>query len=251
MPLSAANIDLYARVRQKEGRFYSDDVAARLPNVPPSHPLRREWQARAVSAARLSAYLVTLPSPVWILDLGCGNGWLTNRLADLPGSRAVGVDLNFRELSQAARVFGGNAGVGFLCADISRAPFLNGGFDIVVLASAAQYFPDLPDLVREATPLLSARGEIHFIDSPFYAASRVEEARARSRAYYASLGFPEMAALYRHHTLDELAAYRPVLLHDPASPRARLRRLLRLPDSPFPWIRLSRKSVVDTKPAWG
>ncbi len=230
--------DIYLRVREKEGRLYSDDVVGRLPDLPRAHPLRAEWRARAASAARLGAYLAQLSRPLTILELGCGNGWLANRLARLQSCRVVGVDLNHFELSQAARVFAGNHCLGLLKADIFQAPFCERSFDTIIIASAIQYFPDLPMLIQRLRPLLSARGEIHILDSPFYSPSEAAEARARTQAYYAALGFPEMADHYHHHLLDTLAGFHPVRLYDPGSPLARLRRLFHLVDSPFPWIRL-------------
>jgi SAM-dependent methyltransferase len=229
--------DLYLHVREKEGRLYSDEVVRGLPGLPPAHPLRAEWRARAASAARLCAYLAQLARPLTILELGCGNGWLTNRLAQVQDCRAVGVDLNHHELSQAARLFAGHR-LTFLAADIFQAPFGERSFDAIIIASAIQYFPDPSALIRRLMPLLSERGEIHVLDSPLYAPSEIADARARTQAHYAALGFPEMAGHYHHHTLDALAGFHPTLLYDPRSPLARLRRRLRLADSPFPWIRL-------------
>jgi SAM-dependent methyltransferase len=230
--------DLYLRVREKEGRLYSDEVVSGLPGLPHAHPLRAEWRARAASAARLCAYLAQLTRPLTILELGCGNGWLTNRLAQLQDCRAVGVDLNHHELSQAARLFAQNRRLMFLAADIFQAPFGERSFDAIIIASAIQYFPDLPALIRRLMPLLSGRGEIHVLDSPLYVPSEVADARARTQAYYAALGCPEMAEHYHHHTLDALAEFHPTLLYDPGSPLARLWRLFHFVDSPFPWIRL-------------
>ncbi len=236
----SGDIDLYRQVREKEGRLYSDNVVARLPVLPRTHPLRAEWQARADSAARLRAYLAKLPKPLTILELGCGNGWLANRLACLDGCRVWGIDLNRRELSQAARVFAGNRRLAFACADVFAGPFPERAIDCVVIASAAQYFPDLAALIRRLIALLTERGEIHISDSPFYAPEEVAEARARSQAYYTGLGFPQMAAHYHHHTLAALSEFQPVMLYDPHSLLARLRRRLRLAASPFPWIRLRK-----------
>ncbi|MEK7786022.1 MAG: class I SAM-dependent methyltransferase, partial [Chloroflexota bacterium] len=141
------------------------------------------------------------------------------------------------ELSQAARLFAGHR-LTFLAADIFQAPFGERSFDAIIIASAIQYFPDPPALIRRLKPVLSERGEIHVLDSPFYAPSEVPGARARTQAHYAALGFPEMAEHYHHHTLGALAEFRPTQLYDPGSPLARLWRLFRFVDSPFPWIRL-------------
>jgi hypothetical protein len=50
----------YLAVRQKEGRLYPDEVVGRLPDVPPEHPLHREWQIRKSSLLRLKRLLSDL-----------------------------------------------------------------------------------------------------------------------------------------------------------------------------------------------
>lgn len=228
--------DLYLRVREKEGRLYSDEVVAHLPVVPRSHPLWREWQARAVSFARLRAYLARWHTPLTLFDVGCGNGWLTAGLARTLDCVACGVDRNPAELAQGARVFNAQRPVSFLRADIFAAPFPLASFDVIVLASVIQYFADLPALLHQLRALLTLRGEIHVLDSPLYAEAEVPAARARTEAYYAALGFPEMAAYYHHHTWAELAAFEPACWHNPRAPLTQLRQLFRVKETPFPWL---------------
>lgn len=232
------NNDLYLRVREREGRLYSDEVAARLPDIPRGHPLRDEWRARAASAARLIKYVARLPTPLTILDLGSGNGWLSNRLAQIPGCRVLGLDQNAFELAQAARVFARNQRLIFTHADIFCPPIPDRSIDLVVIASALQYFPVVSALLRQLGTLLTPRGEIHVLDSPLYTTAERPAARARAEAYYAALGIPEMAAHYHHHTYESLTACCPEWLYQPNGLQSSLRRLLRLPDSPFPWLRL-------------
>ena len=232
--------DLYLRVREREGRLYSDEVVARLPAVPSAHPLWAEWKTRAASAARLTEYLARLPKPLTILDLGCGNGWLSNQVALVVGCRVTGVDFNHHELSQAARVFPENRRLAFVQADIFQAPFGERRFEVALIASAAQYFSDLPALIRQLFALLVERGEIHLLDSPFYAPAEVANARQRSQTYYTALGLPQMAAHYQHHGWETLSEFKPVMLYDPHSALNLWRRRLRLPVSPFPWIRLRK-----------
>src|SRR5687768_10150066 len=97
--------DIYLCVREKEGRLYPDDVVRHLPFVPEDHPLHGEWQARAASCNRLVGYLARAPRHLNILELGCGNGWLANRIASNVKGRIIGLDGNRAELSQAYRVF--------------------------------------------------------------------------------------------------------------------------------------------------
>lgn len=230
------NIDLYLRVREKEGRIYSDDVVARLPSIPKGHPLADEWRARSASASRLTRYLSRRPAPPLILDLGCGNGWLSRRLS-CSGARVIGMDLNRYELTQAARVFP-SPDLLFLEGGIFSAPFAPASFDLILLASVIQYFPDMRRLLDALLPLLKPDGEIHILDSPLYTGGEREAAIQRTREYYASLGFPEMSGHYFHHCLSDLNGFSMRWLYRPRSFMLRLKRLLGLPDSPFPWLAL-------------
>ena len=229
---------LYLAVRQREGRLYSDEVVALLPATENAHPHHAEWQARRASARRLAAYLRGRSQGLRILDLGCGNGWLA-ALARLPGVRVTGLDINGLELAQAARVFGKTDCATFPAADVFRPPFPAGNFDVVVMASAAQYFADLASLFGALrTLLLTDGGEIHLLDSPFYRDDEVQAARSRSAAYYEDLGFPEMSARYHHHTWRELNGTDFSLLYNPRTLQSKLRRRLGATDSPFPWVRV-------------
>ncbi len=229
--------DLYLRVREKEGRLLADEIVTRLPEVPPDHALKAEWQARAASLRRIRQYAERLPRLIRILEVGCGNGWLTHGLSLVPQAQVWGLDLPSAELKQAARLF--NApNTGFLAAEISFPPFAKGTLDMIVAASVIQYFPDLPEMVRRLLALLGPKGELHILDSPLYKEADVVAARQRSEAYYASLGFPEMASHYFHHTVAELQPFSPDWMYRPDSAQARATHLVGRPDSPFPWLRI-------------
>ena len=235
--------ELYLRVRQKEGRLYSDDVTARLPDISSDHPLRNEWLARADSLSRLLRYLRQLPKISSILELGCGNGWLSHRIGLLSGVRIWGLDRIGPELTQAARLFN-SANAAFLGADIFVPPFPPESFDIILLASVIQYFPDLPTLIRSLSPLLTPRGEIHLLDSPLYAEAQLASARTRTHDHYATLGFPEMIDHYFHHAASSLQQFAPRWLYRPYALRARLVRHLGHVISPFPWLSISKTNIV-------
>jgi SAM-dependent methyltransferase len=227
--------ELYLRVREMEGRIYQDELAANLPEVPPNHPLRREWFSRSASLKRLLAYIARLPRPPRLLELGCGNGWLSNRIASLPGVQVWGLDRAGLELSQAARLFSG-ANLMFLAADVFQPPFPHSTFDLVLVASVIQYFPDLSALVRSLRGLLRSAGEVHIMDSPLYEEDDLPSARERTQAYYAALGFADMGKQYFHHSFEEVEKFSPTWHYRPDSMSARLARGLGHIDSPFPWL---------------
>jgi SAM-dependent methyltransferase len=229
------NPDLYLRLRQKEGRLYSDEVVARLPDLPRGHPLADEWRARSASASRLTRYLTLRPKPLHILDLGCGNGWLSNLLAQ-SGHVVTGADLNRLELGQAARVFLPNPNLSFVEVDTESLPFKPQSFDLILLASVIQYFKDLAALLRSLTAFLKPRGEIHLVDSPLYADEELEEAARRSRDYFSSLGYPEMTEYYFHHRFSALDGFNFKILYQPHTIWLRAKQFLGQVDSPFPWV---------------
>lgn len=227
--------DLYLRVREKEGRLYPDDVVSRLPEFPGDQTYSVEWRIRAESCARLTHYLAGLKRPLSILDLGCGNGWLSSHLSNLPQSRVCGLDRLSSELEQAARVFP-KKNLTFISTDIFSAPFIPESFDVIVLASVIQYFPDLESIILALKPLLKPRGEIHLLDSPLYPTDELLAARQRTQEYYASLGFPEMSDYYFHHSVTALEGFSPHWLYHPNQLAARIKHILGQSPSPFPWI---------------
>lgn len=236
------DIDLYLRVREKEGRLYSDDVVAHLPLMPNVASLAEEWRARTASVSRLTQYLLGRSKPLSILDLGCGNGWLSNLLSK-QGHRVAGVDQNRHELNQAARVFSPNPCLFFIETNIFSAPFTAGTFDLILLASVIQYFPDLSALLALLLRYLKPHGEIHIMDSPLYSEAELHAAIHRSQQYYSSLGFPQMAEHYFHHRSSELDGFDAKWLYRPQPRIFRLKRLVGQVDSPFPWIMIRGEDV--------
>jgi SAM-dependent methyltransferase len=222
---------LYADLRRKEQRMYSDEELTRLPVVTKQHPHHTEWQVRKRSCARLVHHLGKR-QPLKILEIGCGNGWLSRQLSNIPGSRIIGIDVNFAELQQAARVFSHIPNLQFIYGDIRSKIFDEMEFDCIIFAACIQYFPSLQEIIACALAKLKKNGEIHILDSPFYKPAEVDAARKRTADYYHQLGFPGMSGHYFHHPVTELSIFGYETLYQPSS----LQHYLLKNKNPFPWI---------------
>lgn len=146
--------------------LYTDREVAQLPYLIARHPRSLDWTGRIASADRLLRYLSTYKKAAGILEIGCGNGWLSRRLADVPGSRVIGLDPNLGELRQAARVFRKQRNLKFIYGELYSDVLKELSFDIIIVAATIQYFSSLPELIQDALGYLRPHGELHILDSP-------------------------------------------------------------------------------------
>jgi ubiquinone/menaquinone biosynthesis C-methylase UbiE len=223
---------LYLQLRQKEGRIYVDEEVARLPVIDPTHQHYKEWLLRKESSQKLISYLKRRKQPLDILEIGCGNGWLSHKLSAIPHSKVIGSDINFTEIQQAAKIFSKIPNLHFVYGQAESEVFEDGQFDVIIFAASIQYFSSLKEIIWKTLRLLKPDGELHIIDSPFYTLSGFDAARQRSLFYYQSAGFPEMANWYFHHKLHDLKNYKYSILYDPNS---LLNKFLQN-KNPFYWI---------------
>lgn len=233
LPPNKAFEDIYIKLRNAEGRLYNDSEVKELPDVPTGHRYYTEWQIRKKSLRMLIDYLNSKPEPKTILEMGCGNGWLTNKLSEIKNSEVVGLDINVQELEQAVRVFGEKPALLFINADIFKIPWK---FDYIMLSGVIAYFNDLKKLLSRLLEKINPGGEIHIIDSPLYKES--SDAKARSKEHFENLGVPEMINCYHHHRFDELKEFNYEVLYNPNSFVNRVRRFLNPEGTPFYWIKI-------------
>jgi 2-polyprenyl-3-methyl-5-hydroxy-6-metoxy-1,4-benzoquinol methylase len=238
-PESIVAENTYVKIREMESRIYGDAVAAGLPEILSSHPHYKEWLIRKRSAQKLISYISQKRNFKNILDLGCGNGWLSSLLAAVDNTFVTGIDINVIELEQAARVFKRNNLI-FAYADVFDPSISSLGFDIIVLSGVIQYFPDIKKLVINLISKLDPNGEIHIFDSPFYETGNIEEAKKRSKEYFEKMGVPEMKDHFHHHLYRDLEAFNIKILYKPNSLLNRFRRNIFNGYSPFPWLVVSK-----------
>jgi len=220
--------ELYIAVRQQEKRIYTDEQLQLLPDV--DHIYYDEWKIRKRSSERLTDYLSKKHKRLKILEVGCGNGWLSARLANIPDTQVVGLDINQLEIDQANRVFKKD-NLQFIYDSFSENTFENDQFDVIVFAASLQYFPSVINVMKQALAILKKGGEVHIIDTPFYTPDETEKADERSQKYYATLGIPEMAEHYFHHSISEFWGFKYEILFDPT----RIFNMIFKKD-PFYWV---------------
>jgi len=206
--------DLYIDVRNQEKRVLTDCQVMFLPDIEPTHIHYKEWQVRKRSAKRLIDYLKEKSKPLNILEIGCGNGWLSSMLLTIKGSKVTGIDVNEPEIMQAKRLFK-NERLDFICAGFDPQMFSDQKFDVILFAASIQYFPSIKNILQDALSCLNRNGEIHIIDTNFYSPNQVEGAARRTEQYYSEMGYPEMAAYYFHHTVNDLKPFNYQLLFNP------------------------------------
>jgi 2-polyprenyl-3-methyl-5-hydroxy-6-metoxy-1,4-benzoquinol methylase len=220
----------YLLLREKEQRIYTDEELAALPNVSKSHIYYKEWQIRKQSAERFINYLKKKKRPLKVLEIGCGNAWLSSKIAELNFTNIVGIDTNREEIKQACRTFKKD-NLALKALNFSTEAMSDMKFDIILFAASVQYFPSIQEIIVKAKQYLLKIGEIHLIDTNFYDSITAIEAKKRTQLYFTKMGFPEMDKFYFHHQLDELANFNCQVIYNP---KLLLNRLFI--KNPFYWI---------------
>ena len=108
-------------------------------------------------------------------------------------------------------------------------------FDVIVFAASLQYFPSVKAIMDQALSLLNPGGEVHIMDTHFYKPEEISKAYARTRNYYNSLGYSQMAEQYFHHSIDELSGLKHHILLNPDSILNLLGK-----KGPFHWITINQ-----------
>ncbi|HWZ34118.1 MAG TPA: class I SAM-dependent methyltransferase [Bryobacteraceae bacterium] len=172
-------LDDYLRIRRAEGRG-SDDPAyyLALPYRDVSRKLSAQWAMRARTYRYFEKRLLG-GTPLDILDLGAGCGWMSYRLA-LRGHRPVAVDIltDGRDGLGAARHY---PPFPRFESEFDRLPFADASFDVAVFNASLHYSSDYSKTLAEARRCVRAGGRIVILDSPVYRAREHGEMMRRER----------------------------------------------------------------------
>lgn len=227
---------LYLKVREKEGRVYSEDIIENLPEINKHHKFELEWKIRKDSAIKIVKYFRSFKNKK-ILDLGCGNCWLSNYINKNTDNEVFGLDLNLFELKQGAKVFR-DSKLKLVYGNIFTDIFSSHIFDFIILSSTIQYFDNLKELLMRLSHFLAPNGEIHIFDSPIYNKDRIKTAINRTKEYYIKIGEPEMTNFYFHHSWEDLEKFNFKILNKKNFNLIKLFRKFSIVN-PFPWIRIT------------
>jgi SAM-dependent methyltransferase len=165
----------YAAHRQAEGRGHVGEELLALPYIR-SGPQAKQWAVRARTFEAFRAQVVRpmarfVGSPLKVLDLGAGNGWLSYRMA-LDGHYATALDI------RDDRVDGLGASLPFLdltggrmriaVATFEAIPAADASFDVAVFNASLHYATDLATVLGETARVVRPGGRLVILDSPFY-----------------------------------------------------------------------------------
>lgn len=141
--------------RRSETRAYFNRMAGRLGRPPCPG---RGWAAVGPLLARL------LP-PVTIADLGCGEGWLSQLLAER-AARVIAVDISPRMVAFAAREARKRnyTNLEFRLGDLQNPPISPSSVDIAVLSQALHHAPSPSAALAAAFRILREGGTLVILD---------------------------------------------------------------------------------------
>lgn len=225
----------YLNIREREKRILSIDEIKQLPYPNKTSIDYELWKIRRKNILRFLNYLSKRKNGLKILDIGCGNGFFTNLMAE-KRNKVLGVDVNLTELKQAAMAFT-NQDIQWYYADILNDTLPEKEFDLITFCTSFHYFENPQLLLKTCFSLLKKDGEIHIIDSPFYDEESKKTARQNSEKHFEKMGVLDMKKYYHHNSYNVLEGFNYKTLYQPKSI---FRKLLRIKDSPFPWIVMNK-----------
>ena len=186
----------YAAVRQAEGRGATDRAYYRaLPFQDLSGRFMADWRIRAASF-RVFIHRVVQPmerrraQPLRLLDVGAGNGWLSNRLAER-GHTVGAIDLQVNQFDGLGAHEFYEPKFWPVQAEFDRLPFEDTQIDLIVFNASFHYSENYETTLRAVLRLLRPAGQVVILDSPIYRsrASGEQMVQERQARFQNQFGF--------------------------------------------------------------
>jgi len=186
----------YEAIRGYEQRgSTSADYYRALPFRDRSGRYQADWGIRARSFNVLVKNVLTrlqarLERSLKILDLGAGNGWLSNRLS-AQGDRVIAVDLLVNEQDGLGAWKYYEQSFTPVQAQFDHLPVMDRFADAVIFNASLHYAEQYARTLKEALRVLSSEGLIVIMDSPVYKRSTSGEKMVdeRKKDFSARYGF--------------------------------------------------------------
>ncbi len=162
----------YRTVRRADGHVLrSAEEYQALPFVSPTAANVDEWRIRQQSLETLLRAFSTARRSARVLDLGAGNGWLSQRLTVL-GHAAVAVDLNDDGEDGLGAAAASRVPFTRVQASFEHLPFEAGQFDVVVFNASLHYADEPGAVMTEGRRMLARGGALVVMDSPMFLRER-------------------------------------------------------------------------------
>jgi SAM-dependent methyltransferase len=178
----------YETVRRAEGRFSADASYYRsLPFKDLSGRFAGDWKIRAASFRALTGLLRAESK---VLDVGAGNGWLSNRLSSL-GHQVWAVDLLVNPEDGLGAWTFYETKFTPVQAEFIHLPFAERSVDAVIFNASFHYSEGYEETLHETLRVLAPDGRVIVMDSPVYhdAGSGVKMLEERRAQFLARHGF--------------------------------------------------------------
>ena len=178
----------YEKVRRFEGRFSAEASYYRaLPFQDLSGRFSKDWKIRAASFGALKKML---PANSTVLDLGAGNGWLSNQLT-LTGHTVCAVDLlvNAEDGLGAWKYY--ESTFTPIQAEFVALPIHDSSVDVVIFNASLHYAENYEQTLGEGLRVLYPNGMLVIMDSPVYQAAESGQRMVaeRKQQFLARYGF--------------------------------------------------------------
>jgi SAM-dependent methyltransferase len=163
----------YESIRHSEGRGSTSASYYRaLPFKDLSGVYRADWRIRARSYNVLVKNVLTrlqnpLERSLKVLDVGAGNGWLSNRLS-AQGDRVIAVDLLVNEQDGLGAWKYYEHSFTPVQSEFNHLPVMDRFADAVIFNASFHYSEDYVTTLEEALRVTSREGLIIIMDSPVY-----------------------------------------------------------------------------------